>query len=1171
MIKKILIILAIFFAGTLAFVAYLGLTTSGLRLSFRIAQHYAPGKLSAEKLAGSLFKQVQVEGLDFRNKTIVFKTKTANLHWNLLSLLTGTLSINQLKANHVTVHTFSTQETSALKTPPKDTSAPLKLPININLKHLEITHIRYQQDHAQATVIQSFKLSAKSEHNSIIFNNFHVKSDPYQLDFRGTLALNSKANTKIIGKSLNYADKEMNSEFLLRGNLTQSLNITVNSNKTGLFNLKGSIEKPLSTGTMHLSGKWREITWIFPGKFALTAENGKLNLEGTFKHYTFTSHTKVFTDRTPPLMLSAEATGNSNGLQVKKVQIKTGAGQATLSGDVTWSPYLRWQLKINSQNFNSNVWLPRTRSDANMLLTANGQLKQKQLTAQVNLQSLSGTYNRHSLSGKGRITVNKKNIQLKQLNLSLGNNTLTANGQLSQHSNFHWDINIKQLKLLYPNIHGALYSTGKITQDIAKPNIQTNTTLKKLKTGFLKTRYIKLVAHLDTSLAGKLQLSLNSDQSNWRWLHIKGLKLHLDGDKQKHQFKFNATVNHEKFSLRSNGALQAGLLTETLTQFNLTQKNRLDWHLNKPVIFKQDKQALSLSDFCWLNGKESLCAKGNFHKTKNWKSQLKLQHFNLQFINAFLPPIVAFNSNIDANVQLHGDGTETYKAKLNMLAKHFGARYALEDKEHSLNLYGNTLTAKLSSDDGFSAATTLHFTKANYPLSANISMSAFKLNRPEANKPISGKLQFHWKNISALQTALPYISNLKGEMRANLNVSGKLLKPVMHGSFFIKHDSFDLIKYGLKIRDFLFNGKIKENRLKLNGQATSNGKITFKGISYLRNPLQTTEIQLAGQDFQVINNNHYAIAISPNMTLTFTQNGNFVAGKLSIPHATLSPEDYSSTVTLPSNFVIIDNEPKDTMLSKHFDIDLHVILGKTIRLAYRGLHINLGGKLHITNKTEAGLRGKGTLHITKGGYKAYGKDLRIRTGIIKFNGGALDNPSLNILAVTTIPVLGYSGKVGINGIVAGVQITGTAQDVTLSLYSEPVMSQTDVLSYILFGRPSSDQGSSLEMLSTAIAMLASGNGNGGIMQNTQKRLGLSSFGFQTGQLFTANRSTPQTSQLFVVGKKLTDNIEVLYSVGLNVPVNVMMLRYKFAKNWLLQAQSSTFDTGGDVIYTFETD
>jgi len=111
--------------------------------------------------------------------------------------------------------------------------------------------------------------------------------------------------------------------------------------------------------------------------------------------------------------------------------------------------------------------------------------------------------------------------------------------------------------------------------------------------------------------------------------------------------------------------------------------------------------------------------------------------------------------------------------------------------------------------------------------------------------------------------------------------------------------------------------------------------------------------------------------------------------------------------------------------------------------------------------------------VRDGVYAAYGQKLVIDRGGITFT-GPIENPRLDLRAMRA-----QSPAAQADDVKVGVTITGTAQDPRIRLYSEPAMSETEKLSWLLLGRaPTGLDGADIGLLQTAAVALLSGEAVG---------------------------------------------------------------------------------------------
>ena len=165
--------------------------------------------------------------------------------------------------------------------------------------------------------------------------------------------------------------------------------------------------------------------------------------------------------------------------------------------------------------------------------------------------------------------------------------------------------------------------------------------------------------------------------------------------------------------------------------------------------------------------------------------------------------------------------------------------------------------------------------------------------------------------------------------------------------------------------------------------------------------------------------------------------------------------------------------------------------------------------------------------------------------------GPVNDPRLDILA--TRPNL---------DITVGVAITGTALAPHVKLMSDPDMSDSDKLSWLMLGRaPETVGGADTALLQQAAMALLAGEGEAPSDQ-VLKRLGLTDFA--VGQKTDAD-NTKQT--VVSLGRQISRRVYVGYERGVNATTGNWQLIYRIAQRLTVRAQSGE-DNSADVIYTW---
>lgn len=440
---------------------------------------------------------------------------------------------------------------------------------------------------------------------------------------------------------------------------------------------------------------------------------------------------------------------------------------------------------------------------------------------------------------------------------------------------------------------------------------------------------------------------------------------------------------------------------------------------------------------------------------------------------------------------------------------------------------------------------------------------------PTSDATIQGAAELDVANLGTWGTWVPTGWRLGGQMKTSAVFSGRFGAPEITGSIEGNALSARNFLEGVNISDgdvliSLQGSGARIERFTAKGGA---GSLRIDGAATLGESPSAT-LQLKAERFVLLGRVDRRIVTSGSAQLGFGRDALSVNGGFTIDEG-LIDFTRSDAPTLSDDVQVVrtaasgaargasgdapttsgDAPPAlpTPAISRNVALDLKIGLGNKLRLRGRGIETGLRGDLRLT-APGGRLAINGTIAAAGGTYAAYGQKLTIDRGQITFNGPP-ENPQLNIEA--TRPNI---------DIRVGVQVTGTAQNPRIRLFSEPEVSDVDKLSWLALGRASDGLGSAdTALLQTAALALLAGEGDG-ITDQFTKAIGLD-------ELTLKQNQGEVRETVISLGKQLSRRWYVGYERGLNATAGSFQLIYRIARSFTLRAQSG-FENSLDVIWTW---
>ncbi len=429
--------------------------------------------------------------------------------------------------------------------------------------------------------------------------------------------------------------------------------------------------------------------------------------------------------------------------------------------------------------------------------------------------------------------------------------------------------------------------------------------------------------------------------------------------------------------------------------------------------------------------------------------------------------------------------------------------------------------------------------------------------------PLDGEVRIVLPNLAWWSIFAPPGWRLRGSLDAETRIAGTLRAPLLNGRIegneFGVRSIVDGIALGNGRLRAQFDGQrlnIEEFSLRGDAGTQNGGSLRASGFVALAETTggQALAEQLDAsldvklQSLQVSALRDRQILLSGDLTARVKEQKLSLRGKLKVDRALIELPD-ASAPTLDSD-VRIKNGPlatasapatakrpaeKPAASAMTPDVEVDIDLGDNLRVRGNGLDTRLAGQLTVRNGTTLSdlPRLTGVVNTERGTFRAYGQRLDIENGTIRFTGSP-DNPSLDITAIRP--------NIDVR---VGVRIRGTARVPLVELFSNPAMSDSEKLAWLILGRPST--GGDAALLQQAAFGLLSGNRGSSLTRDLSDALGLDSIGVQGGN----NLSEASIS----MSRRFSRNFYVTYTQGLGATAGLVYFFYDFNRFLKLRAQT----------------
>jgi translocation and assembly module TamB len=902
---------------------------------------------------------------------------------------------------------------------------------------------------------------------------------------------------------------------------------------------------------LDLHGQWRDVRWPFADAAApVRSAAGQYSLAG-LRPYALDASGDVELFGQPPAQFKASGSLAHDGLAISRATVAAYGGQAQLHGEAGWSPDERWSITGSVRGMNVAALRPTVSGRLNFQVHASGQGFGHGSTLQTEFTDLSGNIRGQRVSGRAGLALIGDDWLLKQVQVQLGATRVEADGRFGNHPDLHFAIDVPDLSLLSEAVHGRLKAAGYIGGEARAPVLQARISGANLAYGGVRLHELSADVDLDPRGNGRADATVQLGALQYGRRTIDQVRLTTAGTAAAHRFTLQMAASPYTAQASGTASLADGRWRAEISEFEASDGAEQQLTLVAPALLVATLSGdeLQLERLCLHNAQSMACVAGTRLPDRT-QVAISVVNLPLRALTAGLSGATDFEGKVSLEAHAESTSAATGFAGLKATLADASLRHRLSGgRVETFSLGAGSVEATLDAA-GLVASVALD-AGANAGITGKI--TARRRSAPWRDWPLSGALQLQTQSLGFIDSYVAQVDRVSGRLEANLTIAGTAAAPGLNGELKVSDAEVDAYQINLALRALNFTARLKDTVLQLDGSADagSDGHARFDGELAWREALPYGHLHLAGENLHVVNIPEARVQASPDVNMKFTGRRIDVTGTVTLPYARLQrPDQLANAARASSDEVIVSKNQPPRGESFHVFSDLTLRLGERVTIDTLGLAGRLSGSLRSVADDSGFNRATGELQVEEGKYTAYGRRLDVEHGRLLYSNGPLNDPAIDLRAIKKFP-----------DITAGVNVRGTLRAPRMTFFSDPPVSQSQIVSLLLAG-------GSLESVQNTSDPTQRSNAARNNMLLQGSALLFQQFGSKVGLDEVSVESDLNNETSLVLGRYLSPRLYVGYGISVVEAINTIKMRYTIGDHWTIKSEAGT-ERSADLVYTIE--
>lgn len=904
--------------------------------------------------------------------------------------------------------------------------------------------------------------------------------------------------------------------------------------------------------SVDISGSWESLQWPLRGAAQVTSGGGEYRLEGAPDDYRFQVNADLAGEGLAPGRWRLAGAGDAAGVQLRELQGQVLEGTVDGRGVLTWDPLPSWQGELQWRDIDPGWYAAEWSGSLHGRVQVRGELPDSGLQLAAELTDAGGLLRGREFSASASGSVDGEEVQLQALDLRSGSAWLQAEGRYGAQMDLQWQFDADALGDLLPDAEGSLGGRGRIQGTPEQPVVEASAEGHDLRWREYEATHLKADVALPAAPGEPLNLDVVASGLELGKRTVERITVAAEGPTQDHRLRVEVRAPEGSVRSVARGSWDGQAWDGQLRELRLETPQLGAWAMTQPAALQVAREGIALERSCLAQDQARLCVGVRWDAEQRLQGELEVVSLPLALFAFAWPDDLTISGELNGAGELALVGEQLQAAQGDFRLGPGQARLDSEATGPVEWAFGggrlqvtrgqDALVGQLDLDLGRDGATTGEVRLGLEPT----------LSWPE--RPLDGALEARLGELELIEILVPQLTDLEGSLQAGVTLDGTLSAPRVRPAAQLALTRAGVPPLGLTLEDL--DVRLQEaapGRIALRGQVRSGpGRLNAEGeIRLGTGDPWALELALSGKDFQVADTAETRVLASPELQIAASPGEAEITGSIVVPEAHLAPRAAAPAVRTSPDVVVVGGEREEQVAEERWRTIARVRLELGDKVFFEGFGFQgrVGGAVTLVDQPERITIATGTLEVHDASYTAYGQDLQVEQGRVVYSESPVINPGLDFTAVREV-----------DEVRVGVRVTGTALDPRLSLFSVPTMPESDILAYLVVGRPL-ERVSGAEGDAVMSAATSAGLAGGGLLaERIGERLGIEDV--------SVERAAGSEQPWLTVGKYLSPKLYMSYGVGLFESGTMVTLRYELNEHWRVQGQSGEA-SGADIIWTIE--